>query len=122
MKALKRIFAEARARYSALKKTCEAQVTRWEWATFWLYDMEPFCRERNRISRGKRLKTKPTTIKSGMHQYGFDASNRIVVVRQYTEFKGRFNEEFFTYSNGVVESVLFADDPDTCSRLLRIAS
>lgn len=106
MKALRDLFTEAPRKYSALKRTCEAQVSRWEWGSFWLYEIQPFYRERHRISKGRRLKDEPAIIKEGMYQYGIDASDRIVVVRHYSS-KSSFDEEFFTYRGGVVESLRF---------------
>jgi hypothetical protein len=107
MKPLKDAFATARATYKTLKKSCEARVARWEWATFAIHEAEPYYHERHKIARGRKIKGKPAAIKSGMHQYGFDAAGRVVVVRKYTELKGTFYEEFFTCAQDVVEGTLF---------------
>ena len=107
MKTLKERFAEAATKYPALKKACEAQVVRWEWASFGLYHPKPFFNERKKIGKGRKLDGKPATIKSGMRQYGFDSDDRIVVVRQYTEFSGRFYEEFFVATEDQIEGTHF---------------
>jgi hypothetical protein len=107
MTALKGVFARARATYKTLKKSCEGRVVRWQWATFAIHEAEPYYHERHKIARGRKLKVKPAKVTSGMHQYGFDADGRVVIVRDYTEFKGRFYEEFFTYGDRVVEGTLF---------------
>jgi hypothetical protein len=107
MKALKDAFARARVAYKKLKKSCEARVVRWEWATFAIHEAEPYYHERHKVARGRMLKAKPSRAKAGMHQYGFDLDGHVVVVRQYTEFKGAFYEEFFTRADGVVAGTLF---------------
>src|SRR4051794_29301980 len=102
MKLTKADLGRARRRYRALKGRCEARVERWEWATTSAIDPRPFYHERNELPRGRVLKGRPGTIKRGTHAYGFDAEGRVVVVRQYTEFRGRMYEEFLTYAGRVV--------------------
>jgi hypothetical protein len=107
MKALKEVFARARATYKTLKKSCEARVVRWEWATFAIHEGEPYYHERHKIARGRKLNAKPAKVKEGMRQYGFDADGHVVVVRNYTTLKGMFYEAFFTRGDGVVAGTLF---------------
>lgn len=97
--------------YATLKRTCERQVVRWEWATFARYTPQPFYFEIMQFARGQKLKEEPKN-RNGCFQYGFDEYNRVVVVRQYTEFVGQFDEEFFTYRGEVVDSVLFSHRPE----------
>ncbi len=109
--------------YSSLKFQCEAGVTIWKWATFCRYDPRPFYYERQRWRPGRLLKTAPSNL-DGKYEYGYDASGRILVERQYVGAMGKsqfqYAETFYTYKENSVESAHFSyhdsKEPINCER------
>jgi hypothetical protein len=99
-------FMNSRGRYSEIKKESEQKVVRWEWYTDDFYSIQPYFFEQNLWKKGKKLKNEPSS-KTDKCQYGFDADGRMIAIRQYTEFKNSFFEEFFEYFNKRIESVLY---------------
>jgi hypothetical protein len=95
------------AHYPKLKKTCEALVIRWEWATNQIHEVKPFQFERYHPPRGRKLAKPPAEIKARMHQYGIDDKGRTTVIRKYTEFSGLFLEQFFVHATDVIDGTLY---------------
>jgi hypothetical protein len=96
--------------YAALKREAEAKVVRWEWATDEMCSPQPWYFEIHGFSKGKRLATAPRK-KEGLVEYGFDAADRLAVIRQYTEFKGYVQESFFIGDDDQVIEYRFDDSP-----------
>ncbi len=79
--------------YDQRKAACEAHVVRREWATGPFYSLEPFDAEVGRWSRGRLAKAPPDDPRK-MFEFGFDAGDQLILIRNHTEFEGRCNETF----------------------------
>lgn len=78
-------FARLAGEYKARKKRSEALVVAWKWSKSGLFDLRPLYAESRGWPSGKVMKTPPTKeqLKLRDHfQTGFDATGRVVVVRQ----------------------------------------
>ncbi|MCC6574035.1 MAG: hypothetical protein IT462_09600 [Planctomycetes bacterium] len=108
----KLLAAKAPTSYADLKAAAEAKVVRWQWATFATYSYKPAHFEISKYARGRLLPSEPTPPVSGVHGYGFDANDRIVVERQQTEFPGRVYETFFVHEPDGIAACHYHHDPE----------
>ena len=79
--------------YEERKSAVEARVVRRVWATGPVYSFQPFDAERGGWSRGRLLKGVPKDV-SKKFEFGFGVEEELLVVREHTQFEGRFNESF----------------------------
>ena len=100
IKNLRRLFENASNDYLALKNKAEAQVVNRRWASTSYINLEPFYFELHGFSRGKILKESPKNL-ADTYDYGFDAQERVVLVKQYAD-EERFYEDFYFYGQDEV--------------------
>jgi hypothetical protein len=111
---LRQRFSRARRDYAKLKRTCEAQVVEWRWATWTTLEDGPYYFERHRWGRGRWLKGEPAT-RAGRYQYGFDAAGRVVVEREVLKvgkWPESWKEEFLAYGSDTVDTTLYDHDTE----------
>jgi len=101
---LKIWFEELKSKYVEIKNDLEKKVVSWYWATYNMNNLEPFHKEINKIAYGKKLKTEPNN-KWGSFQIVVNKENKIIIEREYVEFKNQYYETFFIYKKSMVESV-----------------
>lgn len=82
--------------YAKLRKAAEAQVARWGWASRERFSPEPHYFESHKLKRGRALKSKPPGNKVEAEE-GFDAEDRVVVVRVGTTLPGKQYTTFYRY-------------------------
>jgi hypothetical protein len=75
----KSLTKEAAGSYPAPKRSSEALVVRWEWATASMYSHEPCYFEIAGVTKGMLLPSTPHSPLPGVHSYGFDRQQRIVL-------------------------------------------
>lgn len=102
-------FEQASLHYAVLKDSCEQQVVAWQWASGQIHEPHPFYFLRHRWQRGRRLRSRPKRNISP-YQYGFDASNRIMLIRTFLGASERCYEEFFTYHDHMIEGTYYSYD------------
>lgn len=97
------IAEKPRGKYKKLKANVEAHVVRWEWADFARHSYEPAYFEIQKFPRGKVLANK-TDAPVPPFQIGYDAQDRMIVERTYTEFPGHIKETFYVHeADGIAE-------------------
>ena len=114
-------FASAHAKYSLLRDDAVSAVRTWEWSSSLpRYHLDPLFFLNSDLKRGRPLRVAPIPVLDH-HEYGFDATGRLVIGREHTEFDGQFYEEFFVYRPSDVTSYVFTYSSDkapvNCSRL-----
>jgi len=96
--------------YESLRGRVLNQVARWEWADDERYDPRPLYFERSKLRRGQPVAQMSGDF-SGLWQYGFDASQRLVAARGYPAralHEEQCLEDFYLYGDHLVESIRFA--------------
>src|SRR6185436_19485370 len=101
-------FRDLKREYFALKKACEAKVTRWEWTAGDRYDPRPLWYERHKTKPGKVL---DENSPKWAFQYGFDDAGLLWVTRQRSEVDGQFTEVFHVKKGDAVEHSQYQADP-----------
>lgn len=116
--------------YKELKTAAEAAVVRWEWTSGQRYSLLPYFFNRY-PGRARALKGPPDSRGYYTH-YGFDAQDRVQVERFYNYLemggiddfrqlhldqnaseKNVWNQTFYTYQDGLAESIEFSISPRT---------
>jgi hypothetical protein len=106
------LAAEAPSAYRDLRRRSTDAVVRWEWATSPAMSYEPFCFELLEIPRGKMLRSKPRSTKSGVVRYGFDDQDRVVAEEECTEFSDLKYETYYRHLPDGIERLRYSYDPD----------
>jgi hypothetical protein len=110
-------FARLRAQYSQRKSLAESQAETWYWATREVWDLNPLYFEMNGARPGQKLSAKPARL-DGAFAYATDASGRIVIEREYSDFGP--SERFIDWSKSPLEVAYFA--PQKSPINLKLAS
>lgn len=100
--------------YSSFKKQCERNAETWKWADSDLYDPRPFLYERNRLRKGKFLKSRPTRP-NGFYEYGYDVNGNVLIERSYVYSENDrvwFYETFCIHDQNTIEIARFNYSPD----------
>jgi hypothetical protein len=105
-------FRDLKREYFALKKACEAKVTRWERAAGDRYDPRPLWYERQKTKPGKVLDEEGPKV---THHYGFDTTGALIVTRERPDAQGapadQFVETFHVKKGEAVEMSQYGHDP-----------
>jgi hypothetical protein len=106
--ALGKRFSEAGARYVSLRDSIRPSITRWQWASWPGYELEPFGMWLLGHPRpGRLIKSEPKS-KNGKFHHGYNANSRVVLAEEYTEFEGRFYEQYIEYFDDRIESTYYS--------------
>jgi hypothetical protein len=114
-------FRTALDSYEELRASCEARVSRWEWANGAAYSLDPLFFLDRDIGVG-RISSSPPRNPAGWTAYGFTEDNRLVTERQYSEFPELYYQGFYVdLQDRVVELLFHYSTPRTvlnCSQLV----
>jgi hypothetical protein len=107
--ALKTRLSQSNARYANLRDRIRPLVTRWEWAYYPRYMLEPFGMWHVGHPQPGRLINSEPKSKNGKYHHGYDANNRMVLTEQYGDRERPFYETFLEYSEDRIESHHYGD-------------
>src|SRR5262245_45102555 len=88
--------------YEHVRADTERRVVRWRWATWIQFELEIHCSLKYGYPRGRWLNQEPT-IRKDKWLHGLDSEDRVLVVRQMTEFANKYSEWFYMYSTDTTE-------------------
>ncbi len=97
-------FRMAADRYAELRQRTLEKVVDWEWTSSNpRYDLDPFHFLNPTGRRGRSSRREPA-VKDGKHEYGFDATGRVIAARQHTDSPDEYYEEFIERDADLVRS------------------
>jgi hypothetical protein len=106
---MSRILDVETSKFTTRKRAAEHAVMRWEWATGPYYELSPYFAECCGTSRGRLLPGAPTS-KRDKYAFGFDAMDRLRVIRQHVD-KQRAYETFIEWTATRAVCVRYGYDP-----------
>jgi hypothetical protein len=110
--ALRQRFEAAPARYADLAAAIRPNVVTYQWADGARHALQPLHFVLGAGGpAGKPMKSEPKN-KAGKFRYGYGAGEEVLLEEQYTEFAGRFYEEFHEPAPGGRCSTLYDYTPD----------
>ena len=104
-------FRKLEKGYPARKAAALEQVVEWRYSKRSVFDFRPLHGEVTGWPPGRPMKSKPANLKH-VFETGYDAADRVVVERQYSESVRQFYETFYDWSADPIEVACYSYEPE----------
>lgn len=100
-------YEAARDKYAILSASIHSNVSKFEWCTSPIFELEPMGIRLGPWGIPGRVLKKEPKNKNMKFRYGFSCDGKVLLKEQYTEFEGQRYEAFWEYGEGTTRSTLY---------------